>query len=215
MTKPAPALLPDSSQSPHGDDESLRERKKRLTHQRICTAAGELFAAQGVQATTIDSLAAAAEISKPTFFNYFASKQAVLHALIEEMDRQFISYIDAEIARQVSTAERLKGLMCRSARHIGKNSALTQLMLVEGMSGLADQTTAHDRMGRLNAAMARLVEAGRRDGDVSSAAPVAVQVQILVGSYLYALLNWLNVEDLDLFATLEQSAELLANALRA
>jgi hypothetical protein len=105
--------------------------------------------------------------------------------------------------------------MRRSARHIAKNAALTRLMLVEGMSGLADQRTSTDRMARLNSAMARLVEAGRRQGDVDRTAQVAVQVQILVGSYLYALLNWLNVEDLDLFTTLEQSAKLLANSLRA
>jgi AcrR family transcriptional regulator len=195
--------------------ESLRDRKKRLTHQRICVEAGALFAAQGVAATTVDSIAAAAQISKPTFFNYFASKQAVLHSLIEEMDRQFIAYIDAELQRSCSTEARIENLMRRSARHIAKNAALTRLMLVEGMSGLADQRTSTDRMARLNSAMARLVEAGRRQGDVDRTAQVAVQVQILVGSYLYALLNWLNVEDLDLFTTLEQSAKLLANSLRA
>lgn len=195
-------------------NESLRDRKKRLTHQRICNAAGELFASQGVQNTTVDSIAAAAEISKPTFFNYFANKQAVLHALIEIMDAQFIRYIEAEIDQSNSTQVRIENLMRRSATHIAKNSTLTQIMLVEGMSGLADQSTSTDRMARLNSAMAQLVEAGRKQGDVNSQTAVTVQVQILVGSYLYALLNWLSVENLDLFTTLEETAKLLANALK-
>ena len=195
-------------------NESLRDRKKRLTHQRICNAAGELFASQGVQNTTVDSIAAAAEISKPTFFNYFANKQAVLHALIEIMDAQFIRYIEAEIDQSNSTQVRIENLMRRSATHIAKNSALTQIMLVEGMSGLADQSTSTDRMARLNSAMAQLVEAGRKQGDVNSQTAVTVQVQVLVGSYLYALLNWLSVENLDLFTTLEETATLLANALK-
>lgn len=214
MTKLATVLQSNSATTPTGEDESLRDRKKRLTYQRICTAASELFAAQGVQATTIDSLAAAADISKPTFFNYFANKQAVLHALIDEMDRQFISYIRAEVARHASTQQRIENLMRKSARHIGKNSALTQLMLVEGMSGLADQPTANNRMTRLNNEMAALVEAGRASGDIGSHASVAVQVQILVGSYLYALLNWLNSADLDLSSNLEETAQLLATSLR-
>ena len=214
----SPALAPSSNPSravtAAQANESLRDRKKRLTHQRICTVAGELFASSGVQNTTVDSIAAAAEISKPTFFNYFANKHAVLHALIEAMDAQFISYIETEIARHNSTQSRLENLMRRSATHIAKNSELTRLMLVEGMSGLADQRASTDRMARLNSAMARLVEAGRAQGDVSTETAVAVQVQILVGSYLYALLNWLNVENLDLFTNLEQSARLLAGALQ-
>ncbi|MFW2421450.1 MAG: TetR/AcrR family transcriptional regulator [Porticoccaceae bacterium] len=216
MNSPASALLSNTAKkdSVSNANESLRDRKKRLTHQRICSAAGELFAAQGVQNTTVDSIAAAAEISKPTFFNYFANKQAVLHALIEIMDAQFIRYIEAEIDQSNSTQVRIENLMRRSATHIAKNSALTQIMLVEGMSGLADQSTSTDRMARLNNAMAQLVEAGREQGDVNSQTAVTVQVQVLVGSYLYALLNWLSVENLDLFTTLEETATLLANALK-
>lgn len=216
MNSPASALSSNTAKtdSVTNAHESLRDRKKRLTHQRICGAAGELFASQGVQNTTVDSIAAAAEISKPTFFNYFANKQAVLHALIEIMDAQFIRYIEAEIDQSNSTQVRIENLMRRSATHIAKNSALTQIMLVEGMSGLADQSTSTDRMARLNNAMAQLVEAGREQGDVNSQTAVTVQVQVLVGSYLYALLNWLSVENLDLFTTLEETATLLANALK-
>ena len=65
---------------------TLRERKKRMTHSRIVDCAGELFIAHGYQTTTVDAIAEGAEISKPTFFNYFSTKHAVLQSMVERMD---------------------------------------------------------------------------------------------------------------------------------
>jgi AcrR family transcriptional regulator len=56
-------------------DLGLRDRKKRRTRQAIRAAAIELFAAQGVDNTTVEQIASAADISTRTFFNYFPTKQ--------------------------------------------------------------------------------------------------------------------------------------------
>ena len=82
--------------------EGIRERKKRLTHERICDVASKLFVEQGYSNTTIDAIAALADISKPTFFNYFSSKIAVLHEIIDIMDEQFVSYISDELDNALS-----------------------------------------------------------------------------------------------------------------
>lgn len=55
--------------------QSLRETKKRRTRQAIRAAAIELFTAQGVSETTVEQIAAAADISPRTFFNYFDTKE--------------------------------------------------------------------------------------------------------------------------------------------
>lgn len=56
----------------------LRERKRRETLQRITDVAVGLFIAKGYGATTLDEIAAAADISRRTFFHYFKSKDDIL-----------------------------------------------------------------------------------------------------------------------------------------
>ena len=62
--------------------DGLRERKRRETLQRISEVGLELFVAQGYEATTIDAIAAAAGISRRTFFYYFDSKEDILLAYV-------------------------------------------------------------------------------------------------------------------------------------
>ncbi|MGQ4382194.1 acyl-CoA-like ligand-binding transcription factor [Streptomyces sp. SAS_270] len=56
----------------------LRERKKQKTLERIRREAYRLFAEHGYEATTVDQIAEAAEISPSTFFRYFPTKEDVV-----------------------------------------------------------------------------------------------------------------------------------------
>ncbi len=61
--------------------EGLRERKRRETLRRITDTGICLFIEKGYEATTIDAIAAAAGISRRTFFYYFRSKDDILLSL--------------------------------------------------------------------------------------------------------------------------------------
>ncbi|OKJ11664.1 TetR family transcriptional regulator [Kitasatospora sp. CB01950] len=63
---------------------SLRERKKLKTRQSLRREAFRLFAEQGWEATTVDRIAAAAEVSPSTFFRYFPTKEDLV--LSDEYD---------------------------------------------------------------------------------------------------------------------------------
>ncbi|MET4372482.1 AcrR family transcriptional regulator [Bradyrhizobium sp. LB12.1] len=75
--KPAKPL-PAGVKSPDGP--GLRERKLQETRERLARAAMALFLERGFEATTIDDIAAAADVSRRSFFHYFASKEDVVSA---------------------------------------------------------------------------------------------------------------------------------------
>jgi AcrR family transcriptional regulator len=60
----------------------LRERKRERTHQAISSAAISLFLERGFDQVSVADVAAAAEVSKPTLFKYFTTKEdLVLHRI--------------------------------------------------------------------------------------------------------------------------------------
>jgi AcrR family transcriptional regulator len=75
----------------------LRERKRQRTHDAISGAAISLFLAEGFERVSVADIAAAAEVSKPTLFKYFATKEdLVLHRVDDHR---------AEAARVVAASE--------------------------------------------------------------------------------------------------------------
>ncbi len=73
-----------SAATPGNPKPGLRERKKLKTRQAIRRAAFRLFAERGYDATPVDRIAAAAEVSPSTVVRYFPAKEDIV--LTDEYD---------------------------------------------------------------------------------------------------------------------------------
>jgi AcrR family transcriptional regulator len=67
-----------SSEPVQAQARGLRERKRAKTHAAIQQEAMRLFRDQGYDETTVEQIAAAAEVSPSTFFRYFPTKEDVV-----------------------------------------------------------------------------------------------------------------------------------------
>ncbi|HEU4399071.1 MAG TPA: TetR family transcriptional regulator [Actinomycetota bacterium] len=86
----------------------LRERKKAKTRATIREHALRLFREQGYQATTVEQIAEAAEVSPSTFFRYFPNKEAVV--LQDDYDPMLVAAFEAQPA-ELSPVAALRGAM--------------------------------------------------------------------------------------------------------
>lgn len=81
-----------------GDEEGVREKKRRETRQRIVDAGLKLFGTNGYEATTLDAIAAEAGISRRTFFHYFKSKDEILISMQAGLGEQLSAALRAQPA---------------------------------------------------------------------------------------------------------------------
>jgi AcrR family transcriptional regulator len=126
MTAMSDSPAPASTVRPTG----LRERKKARTRAAIREHALRLFRERGYEATTVDQIAAAAEVSPSTFFRYFPTKEDVV--LQDDFDLVALAALDAvppEVAPiaafRAAAAEAFATLPSEELDQIRQTAALT------------------------------------------------------------------------------------------
>ncbi|GAA3294417.1 TetR family transcriptional regulator [Dactylosporangium vinaceum] len=98
----------------------LRERKKQKTRWAIQEHAVRLFVQQGYDATTVEQIAEAAEISPSTFFRYFKTKEdVIIQDRYDELMAEQIRTAPAEL----SPLEVLRRAFARSFQAISDEEA--------------------------------------------------------------------------------------------
>jgi AcrR family transcriptional regulator len=74
-------------------EQGRREQKREETRRRLTRAGQRLFAEQGFEGTSVDEIAAAAGVSRRTFFHYFGSKEDVVLSRHDDFERALLDAI--------------------------------------------------------------------------------------------------------------------------
>jgi AcrR family transcriptional regulator len=83
------------------------ERRKVRTRAGLLAAARRLFAARGMERTTIAQIAEHADIAIGSFYNYFRTKDELLDALLEEELSQQLALLELRQAHVEDPAEKI------------------------------------------------------------------------------------------------------------
>jgi len=165
------------------DDQSLsrRKRKKQENQRRILEAALQLFETQGVEATTIDAIAEAADVSRGTFFNYFPTKESLLNAIateeLHDLQRRGIMAGDA------GAVARIRGLMRALMTDSLAFLHVTRYILLDAM---LHPSSAGSPSAHLDALLRPLVQQAQAQGEIRADLDPAAVTGALVGVYLGA-----------------------------
>jgi AcrR family transcriptional regulator len=101
------APIAPAEADPMSTDGSRVERRKARTRAALMAAARRLFAGRGMERTTIAEIAELADIAIGSFYNYFATKEELLEALLsEELSRQ-LALLQSRQAQVEDPAEKI------------------------------------------------------------------------------------------------------------
>jgi AcrR family transcriptional regulator len=120
------------------DAPGLRERKKARTREAIIDAALELFERQGFDATTVEDIAEAADVSPRTFFRYFDTKLDVVMARnVDDSDDidDLIAALPADVGPLEAVHRVLRQKLAGQLAE-GNDSVLREMRIVMSSPGL-------------------------------------------------------------------------------
>jgi AcrR family transcriptional regulator len=168
----------------------LRERKKARLRQQIVDTAICLFRERGYENTRVDDIVQVLEISQPTFFRYFPSKDAVLRDVAMRGVECVKDQLRAGLSTDSTTAERLRKSYGTMARYAEADRPLWQAVV---LSGAMDPVLSREMRQQDETAVALLREVlaeGQKRGEITDEIPIVHLAQFMGALYRTVVRHW-------------------------
>lgn len=113
-----------------------KQRLKRIQEREeaILDAALGLFSRLGLQGTSLDQIAEAAEISRTNIFYYFASKEEIYQGVLQRLLEEWLSPLEA-FGLESDPVESIKSYIRRKVEFSRKNPEASRLFCLEIVQG--------------------------------------------------------------------------------
>jgi AcrR family transcriptional regulator len=162
----------------------LRERKKLRTRTELRRQALRLFADVGYAATTIEQIAAAADVSPSTFFRYYPTKESLV--LTDDLDEVLLAALAAQPA-DLNPVAALRGAIQQALASLSPAEAAWETQRRALMQSVPELRTAmYDELSRTVQMLARALaeRLGRADDDfeITVLAGAAIGVAVAVNA---------------------------------
>ena len=126
----------------------------------------KVFAEHGLVASNHAMVAAAAKVSVPTVFFYFKTREALLDAVLNELERFYASkYAPSPAESELPAVETLMLISKRMTGTLETHPDYARIMAEWGVSVRSDIWPRYLRLYRkMNRMMAKVIERGQREG---------------------------------------------------
>ncbi|MGO9591532.1 MAG: TetR/AcrR family transcriptional regulator [Candidatus Acidiferrales bacterium] len=161
----------------------------RLRGQIIDTSI-RLFRKRGYENTRVDDIVQILEISQPTFFRYFPSKDAVLREVGRRGFACIKERLETELSNRTSTAERLRRMYQGMAQEVESDRPLWRAVV---LSDAMDPVRSPEMRQPEEIAVSLLREIlaeGQKRGEITRAFPVAHLAEFMEGLYTTIVRRW-------------------------
>jgi len=161
----------------------LRAEVQEFKRRRILEEARELFFAHGYEATTLDAIAEALNVTKPFLYSYFRNKSEILNAICEIGITKSIDALDEALALDLPPQEKLRLIVERVTTIIILNQKY--IVVYQREEKNLESREAKHLIGLrrdFDARLARLLAQGAESGDfdIEDAAMTAVSISGLI-----------------------------------
>ena len=179
-----------SAPQPVDEIPGLRERKKARLRQQIIETAIRLFRKQGYEKTRIDDIVKILEISQPTFFRYFPSKDAVLRDVGRRGFECITERLKSELSAKATTRDRLRRLYHSMAAEAEADRPLWQAVV---LSGAMDAVRSPELRGAeciVAGLLREILAQGQKRGEITNAFPVVHLAEFMEALYHTVVRQW-------------------------
>ena len=177
---------------------------RAVREQQMLDAAVQMFSANGYHETSMDAIAAAAQISKPMLYLYHGSKEELFGACLNRELGRFIDAVRSDIDLKQSPRELLRSTIGSVLHYIDANRASWIVLYTQATSSQAFAHTVREGREKIIDLVARLLEAGTRNPEPHSDLHMIAVALVGAGEAVAARVS---VGDADV----DEAAELLIN----
>ena len=135
---------------------------RAVREQQMLDAAVQIFSVNGYHETSMDAIAAEAEISKPMLYLYYGSKEELFGACLNRELNRFVDVVRADIDLTQSPKELLRNTVLSFLHYIDVNRASWMVLYTQATSSQAFAHTVREGRERIIDLVARLLRSGTR-----------------------------------------------------
>ena len=168
----------------------LRERKKARLRQQIIETAIRLFRKQGYEKTRVDDIVKILEVSQPTFFRYFPSKDAVLRDVGRRGFECIAERLKSELSSEASTADRLRRLYHSMACEVEADRPLWKAVVLSGAMDPVRSPEVRGVEGVVVSLLREILAQGQKRGEITRAFPVVHLAEFMEALYHTVVRQW-------------------------